>query len=130
MHRMLQPWFAAKLSIAAGALWCAWTVSAVTGKISAPSPAAADQPQPFTLIVRTIPIFPELSFSERWQAPLQAMQQVHVTSTDVGAQQAADKLKKDEMMSRHAARQVDPVCGSKGRRYFHIGRILSWRCNR
>ena len=24
----------------------------------------------------------------------------------------------------------DPVCGKRGRRYFHIGRRLSWRCRR
>lgn len=30
--------------------------------------------------------------------------------------------------NRHVAR--DPVCGKRGRRYFHIGRRLSWRCRR
>jgi hypothetical protein len=28
---------------------------------------------------------------------------------------------------RHAR---DPVCGKRGRRYFHIGHRLSWRCGR
>lgn len=27
-------------------------------------------------------------------------------------------------------RPRDPVCGKRGRRYFHIGRRLSWRCRR
>ncbi len=33
--------------------------------------------------------------------------------------------------TNHRARLArDPVCGTRGRRYFHIGRHLSWRCRR
>ncbi len=33
--------------------------------------------------------------------------------------------------TKHAMRIApDPVCGKRGRRYFHIGRRLSWRCRR
>jgi hypothetical protein len=33
---------------------------------------------------------------------------------------------KPQRAKRHAVR----VCGAKGRRYFHIGRRLSWKCKR
>lgn len=34
----------------------------------------------------------------------------------------------EEPRKRRAHR--DPVCGKRGRRYFHIGRRVSWRCRR
>jgi hypothetical protein len=30
----------------------------------------------------------------------------------------------------HRAEHRDSVCGTRGRRYFHVGRRLSWRCRR
>ncbi|UGY16336.1 hypothetical protein HAP48_0049065 [Bradyrhizobium septentrionale] len=130
MHPMLQPMFPTKLAIASGAVWCAWTVAAVfvhTFPINAPAPAAADPPQPFTLMVRTIPITPELLFDDRWQTPVPAMQQERKVAE---AEIRPDEPKPIQARPRHAARYADPVCGSRGRRYFHISRWLSWRCRR
>jgi hypothetical protein len=126
MHALLQPAFPAKFAIASGALWYAWTVAAVlvrtTGNNS-PPPAAIDPPQPRTVIVRTVSIIPEPPFAERWPA----VQGGPPAAVDE-SQQVSIKLQ-PEPQARHAVPR-DPVCGSRGRRYFHIGRRLSWRCRR
>jgi hypothetical protein len=130
MHPMLQPMFPVKFAIGSGALWCAWTVAAVlvrTSEINAPTPAQIDSPQPFTVVVRSVRITPEMAFDDRWQAPAPAMQQAIMAETN---QQASEQSKSSHHASRHVERHADPVCGSRGRRHFHTGRHLSWRCRR
>jgi hypothetical protein len=91
-------------------------------------PLPDSPPTPFTVVVRTIPITKELAFEERWQIPV-----TEAMPPTIGLanryQDVSLQLEPDQQVSQRAERP-DPVCGSKGRRYFHIGRILSWRCRR
>jgi hypothetical protein len=125
MHQLLRPKFPAKLAGLSGALWCAWMIAAVLGHGSqnnAPAPAAAGPPPPIAIMVRTVRIAPELAFDDRWQAPAPAMQQARIADEGpIGPL----KAEQNHESTRHAARHADPVCGSRGRRYFHICRRLS-----
>ena len=120
MHPLLQPILPTGLTIV---LWC---VCAAATALVQPSqnnqtqPLPDSPPTPFTVVVRTIPITKELPFEERWQVPAPET----MPPTDVSLQ-----LEPDQPASQRTEGR-DPVCGSKGRRYFHIGRILSWKCNR
>ena len=89
---------------------------------------ADSPPTPFTVVVRTIPITKELPFEERWQVPAPEAMPPTIGSAN-RYQDVSLQLEPDQQASQRAERR-DPVCGSKGRRYFHIGRILSWRCKR
>jgi len=80
------------------------------------------------VVVRTIPIIKQLPFEERWRDPAPQTMPFIISLADQ-YQQVSLQLKPDQQASQSAERP-DPVCGSKGRRYSHIGRILSWRCNR
>ena len=122
VHSLLQPVFPVTFAAVSCALTCAWTASA-TGS-NAPLARANDPPEPFTVVVRTIPITrpANLPFEERWQ--VQADQPVTQARTEQPA------LVTTNCIPSRSAQRRDPVCGSKGRRYFHIGRILSWRCRR
>jgi hypothetical protein len=124
---MLQPMFAVRLAVALGALWCAWMVFVHAFQINARVPATIDPPQPVAVMIRTVQITPEPSFEERWQAPAPAMQQARIATE---AHLSPEQPKVIQNSSRHVARHADRVCGSRGRRYFHIGRRLSWRCRR
>jgi hypothetical protein len=120
MHSLLQPILPTGITIV---LWCV-----CSGAAALVQPSKNNEPQqlpdspttPFTVVVRTIPITKELAFEERWQVPAPET----MPPTDVSL-----RLEPDQQASQRAERR-DPVCGSKGRRYFHIGRILSWKCNR
>ena len=128
MHPLLQPILPTGLTIV---LWC---VCAAAAALVQPSqnnetqPLPDSPPTPFTVVVRTIPITKELAFEERWQIPL-----TEAMPPTIGLanryQDVSLQLEPDQQVSQRAERP-DPVCGSKGRRYFHIGRILSWRCRR
>jgi hypothetical protein len=91
------------------------------GKNNEPQQLPDSPTTPFTVVVvSTVPITKELAVEERWQVPAPET----MPPTDVSL-----RLEPDQRASQPAERP-DPVCGSKGRRYFHIGRILSWKCNR
>jgi hypothetical protein len=129
MHPLLQPIYPVRLAIVSGGLWCAWTAAAVlvrTTENNTPPPAAADPPAPLTVMVRTVPISPELAFAERWPA-VQGVTPAAVAES----QQVSIQPQPEPPKARHVeAAPRDPVCGNRGRRYFHIGRHLSWRCRR
>ena len=130
MHQLLRPRFPIKLAALSAALWCAGMAAAVLGRpfqINAPVPAAAEPPQPITVMIRTVRIVPELLFDERWQAPAPAMQHVRMAEN---IEISSDQAKPSHNSAKHVARHADTVCGTRGRRYFHIGRRLSWRCRR
>jgi hypothetical protein len=106
-------------------LWCVYALASVfvqPVENNAQPPAAIDPPQPFTVIVRTVPIIAADSstFDDRWQLPQTAAKPDQPV-------QASAKL--SERVS-HRAEHRDSVCGTRGRRYFHVGRRLSWRCRR
>jgi hypothetical protein len=119
MHPLLQPIFPTGITIV---LWC--VCSAATAlmqpvKNNEPPPQHQPEPTAFITVVRTIPILKELAFEDRWQVPApEAMPPTNVS------------LRLEPDQHSQPAERPDPVCGSKGRRYFHIGRILSWRCRR
>jgi hypothetical protein len=121
MHPLLTPRFPIKLAVATGGLWCAWTIAAVFVHAfpnSAPVPATIDPPRPFSVLIRTIPITPELAFADRWQAPAaaaEAMPQAIMAEDD---QAKPNQPKQSQISPRRAKRHADRVCGSKGRRYF------------
>ncbi|WP_182869692.1 hypothetical protein [Bradyrhizobium diazoefficiens] len=130
MHPQLSPKFPIRLGIAAAALWCALMAGAVSMRlagISAPVPARAALASPKIAIVRAIPMIPELVFDDRWQAPAPAMQHARMAED---LQIKPDQPKAAQKPPRRVERHADRVCGSKGRRYFRIGRHLSWRCRR
>ena len=128
MHPLLQPILPTGLTIV---LWCACAGAAALVQPSQNNetqPLPDSPPTPFTVVVRTIPITKELAFEERWQIPIP-----EAVSPTIGSanryQNVSLQLEPDQpALQRTEGR--DPVCGSKGRRYFHIGRILSWRCRR
>src|SRR4051794_18731752 len=134
MQPLLKPMFPIKLASAAGALWCVGIAGALLGHAlqnNAPLPAAASQPEAFTVLARSDRLAPLLAFDERWQAPARAMQ--HVRMADAApdaAPSAQSKAKLIREAHREPRRHADRVCGAKGRRYFHHGRRLSWRCRR
>jgi hypothetical protein len=113
-------------------LWCVCAAAAVIVQPSQNNetqPLPDSPPTPFTVVVRTIPIIiKQLPFEERWREPAPQTMPFIISLADQ-YQQVSLQLKPDQQASQPAERP-DPVCGSKGRRYFHIGRILSWRCNR
>ena len=80
VHSLLQPVFPVTFAAVSCALTCAWTASA-TGS-NAPLARANDPPEPFTVVVRTIPITrpANLPFEERWQ--VQADQPVTQARTE------------------------------------------------
>jgi hypothetical protein len=128
MHPPLQPILPTGITIL---LWCVCSAAAALvqpNKNNEPQPLPDSPPTPFTVVVRTIPITKELAFEERWQIPV-----TEAMPPTIGLanryQDVSLQLEPDQQVSQPAARR-DPVCGNKGRRYFHIGRILSWRCNR
>jgi hypothetical protein len=128
MHPLLQPILPTGITIL---LWCVCSAAAALvqpNKITEPQSLPDSPPTPFTVVVRTIPITKELAFEERWQIPV-----TEAMPTTIGLanryQNVSVQLEPDQQASQSAERR-DPVCGSKGRRYFHIGRILSWRCKR
>jgi|GraSoi_2013_20cm_1033751.scaffolds.fasta_scaffold50615_2 hypothetical protein len=126
MQPLLQPVSPTGITIL---LWCVCSAAAALvqpGKNNEPQPLPDSPPTPFTVVVRTIPITKELAFEERWQVPAPEA----VPPPTIGsAKNVSLQLEPDQQASQPAERP-DPVCGSKGRRYFHIGRILSWRCRR
>jgi len=125
MHSLLQSILPTGITIV---LWCVCAAAAVIVQPSQNNetqPLPDSPPTPFTVVVRTIPITKELAFEERWQVPAPEA----VPPTIGSAKNVSLQLEPDQQASQPAERP-DPVCGSKGRRYFHIGRILSWRCRR
>ena len=128
MRPLLQPILLTGLTIV---LWCVCAAAAALVQPSQNSeiqPLLDSPPTPFTVVARTIPITKELAFEERWQIPV-----TEAMPPTIGLanryQDVSLQLEPDQQASQPAERR-DPVCGSKGRRYFHIGRILSWRCKR
>jgi hypothetical protein len=112
-------------------LWCVCSAAAALvqpNKNNEPQPLPDSPPTPFTVVVRTIPVTKELAFEERWQIPVTEAMPPTIGSAN-RYQNVSLQLEPDQQASQRAERR-DPVCGSKGRRYFHIGRILSWKCNR
>jgi hypothetical protein len=128
MQPLLQPVSPTGITIL---LWCVCSAAAALvqpGKNNEPQPLPDSPPTPFTVVVRTIPITKELAFEERWQVPAPEAMPPTIGSANQH-QNVSLQLEPDQQASQRAERR-DPVCGSKGRRYFHIGRILSWKCNR
>ncbi len=128
MHPPLQPILPTGITIL---LWCVCSAAAALvqpNKNNEPQPLPDSPPTPFTVVVRTIPITKELAFEERWQIPVTEAMPPTIGSAN-RYQNVSLQLEPDQQASQPAERP-DPVCGSKGRRYFHIGRILSWRCRR
>jgi hypothetical protein len=128
MHPLLQPILPTGITIL---LWCVCSAAAALvqpNKNNEPQPLPDSPPTPFTVVVRTIPITKELAFEERWQIPVPVAMSPTIGSAN-RYQDVSLQLEPDQQASQPAERP-DPVCGSKGRRYFHIGRILSWRCRR
>jgi hypothetical protein len=128
MHPLLQPILPTGITIV---LWCVCAAAAVIvqpSKVDEPAPLPDSPPTPFMVVVRTIPITKELPFEERWQIPAPEAMPPTIGSAN-RYQNVSLQLEPDQQASQRAERR-DPVCGSKGRRYFHIGRILSWRCRR
>jgi hypothetical protein len=129
MHSLLQSILPTGITIV---LWCVCAAAAVIVQPSQNNetqPLPDSPPTPFTVVVRTIPIIiKQLPFEERWREPAPQTMPFIISLADQ-YQQVSLQLKPDQQASQPAERP-DPVCGSKGRRYFHIGRILSWRCNR
>ena len=128
MHPLLQPILPTGITIV---LWCVCSAAtALVQPVKNNDPPTQHQPEPtaFITVVRTIPILKELAFEDRWQVPVP-----EAVSPTIGSanryQNVSLQLEPDPQVSQRAERR-DPVCGSKGRRYFHIGRILSWRCRR
>ena len=125
MQPLLQPVSPTGITIL---LWCVCSAAAALVqpvKNNEPPPQHQPEPTAFITVVRTIPILKELAFEDRWQVPApEAMPPTIGSAKNVSLQ-----LEPDQQASQPAERP-DPVCGSKGRRYFHIGRILSWRCRR
>jgi len=128
MHPLLQPVSPTGITIL---LWCVCSAAAAlvpSGKSNEPQPLPDSPPTPFRVVVRTIPITKELAFEERWQIPVSEAMSPTIGSAN-RYQNVSLQLEPDQpALQRNEGR--DPVCGSKGRRYFHIGRILSWRCRR
>ena len=129
MHSLLQSILPTGITIV---LWCVCAAAAVIVQPSQNNetqPLPDSPPTPFTVVVRTIPIIiKQLPFEERWRDPAPQTMPFIISLADQ-YQQVSLQLKPDQQASQPAERP-DPVCGSKGRRYFHISRILSWRCNR
>ena len=128
MHPLLQPILPTGITIL---LWCVCSAAAALvqpNKNNEPQPLPDSPPTPFTVVVRTIPITKELAFEERWQVPAPEAMPPTIGSAN-RYQNVSLQLEPDQQASQRAERR-DPVCGSKGRRYFHIDRILSWRCKR
>jgi hypothetical protein len=128
MHPLLQPILPTGITIL---LWCVCSAAAALvqpSKNNEPQPLPDSPPTPFTVVVRTIPITKELAFEERWQIAVSEAMPPTIGSAN-RYQNVSLQLEPDQpALQRTDGR--DPVCGSKGRRYFHIGRILSWRCRR
>jgi hypothetical protein len=127
MHSLLQSILPTGITIV---LWCVCAAAAVIVQPSQNNetqPLPDSPPAPFTVVVRTIPIIKQLPFEERWRDPAPQTMPFIISLADQ-YQQVSLQLKPDQQASQPAERP-DLVCGSKGRRYFHIGRILSWRCN-
>ena len=87
VHSLLQPVFPVTFAAVSCALTCAWTASAIilptrSEVMHAPLARANDPPEPFTVVVRTIPITrpANLPFEERWQ--VQADQPVTQARTE------------------------------------------------
>jgi hypothetical protein len=128
MHPLLQPVSPTGITIV---LWCVCSAAAAfvqPVKNNEPPPQHQPEPTAFITVVRTIPILKELPFEERWQVPAPEAMPPTIGSANQH-QNVSLQLEPDQRASQPAERP-DPVCGSKGRRYFHIGRILSWRCRR
>jgi hypothetical protein len=128
MHPLLQPILPTGITIV---LWCVCAAAAVIvqpSKVDEPAPLPDSPPTPFMVVVRTIPITKELPFEERWQVPAPEAMPPTIGSAN-RYQNVSLQIESDQRASQRAERR-DPVCGSKGRRYFHIDRILSWRCKR
>jgi hypothetical protein len=126
--------FPIKLAAVSWALTCAGMVAAIVSRLvgnNAPPPAAASPP-PLTLAVRTIPIIPELAFDQRWQVPPPVIAATPPLAAATRPEPATKPVNAaDSKPERHASRRAEPrdrVCADRGRRYFHIGRHLSWRC--
>ncbi len=119
MHSLLHSILPTGITIV---LWC---VCAATAVIVQPSqnnetpPLPDSPPTPFMVVVRTIPIIKQLPFEERWRDPAPQTMPFIISLADQ-YQQVSLQLKPDQQASQSAERP-DPVCGSKGRRYFHIG---------
>jgi hypothetical protein len=128
MHPLLQVILPTGITIV---LWCVCSAAAALvqpSKNYEPTPQPPPEPTAFITVVRTIPILKELPFEERWQVPAPEAMPPTIGSAN-RYQNVSLQLNADQQASQPAERP-DPVCGSKGRRYFHIGRILSWRCRR
>jgi hypothetical protein len=128
MHPLLQPILPTGITVL---LWCVCSAAAALvqpSKNNEPQPLSDSPPTPFTVVVRTIPITQELAFEERWQVPAPDAMPPTIGLAN-RYQDVSLQVEPDQQASQPAERP-DPVCGSKGRRYFHIGRILSWRCRR
>lgn len=133
MHPLLKPMFPIRLASAAGALWCVGIAGALLGHAiqnNAPLPAAASPPEAFTVLARSDRLAPLLAFDDRWQAPARAMPDARIADAAPDAQERSDRISRHQERSHRAKRHADRVCGAKGRRYFHHGRRLSWRCRR
>ncbi|WP_128941094.1 hypothetical protein [Bradyrhizobium zhanjiangense] len=128
MHPLLLPKFPIRLGIALAALWCGLAAGAVLihrpGNI-APAPAPRRPVKAESLILQAPEMAPVLAFDDRWRGQAPAMQHVGMAEA---AQIAPAKPKEAQSRPRRAASHADRVCGGKGRRYFHRGRHLSWRC--
>jgi hypothetical protein len=125
MHPLLQPILPTGITIL---LWCVCSAAAALvqpSKNNEPQPLSDSPPTPFTVVVR---ITQELAFEEWWQVPAPDAMPPTIGSAN-RYQDVSLQVEPDQQASQPAERP-DPVCGSKGRRYFHIGRILSWRCRR
>ena len=128
MHPLLQPILPTGITIV---LWCVCLAAAALvqpSKNYEPTPQPPPEPTAFITVVRTIPILKELAFEDRWQVPAPEAMPPTIGSAN-RYPNVSLQLNADQQASQPAERP-DPVCGSKGRRYFHIGRILSWRCRR
>ena|SRR5882757_399673 len=130
MRPILQPRFPVGLAIACASLWCALAIGAVLGRGGAensPSQPPGPPEKPIARIIRADRIAPVLAFDDRWQVRAPAMQ--HAIMAEV-IQPAPKRAAAVQIKPQRAKRHADRVCGAKGRRYFHIGRRLSWKCKR
>jgi hypothetical protein len=133
MHPPLHPIFPAKLAAASAALWCAGWLAAAIGHFSqnsAPLPAPADPPQPFAVVVRTIPMIPEMPFDDRWQAPAPAMQQAGIAEED---KPIPDHPKPAKIKPKHVERHAESrgnICTRHHMRKVITRGGKSWRCRR
>jgi hypothetical protein len=138
----MQPVFPFKLAAVSWGLTCAGMIAAIithqTGN-NAPLPAAASPPPPLVVAVRTIPMFPELAFDDRWRVPPEP--QAATSPADVADQRSVQRQPKHEPepaprkerrveRHRHHAVSHSNVCTRHGMHKVITHHGKSWRCRR